>query len=141
MTHRRRLALWSGALHAVWEYAQCPPFYDMSDTDPVEHHALMAAATAGDVAINLGVAAAAERVAGREAVRRFTPRGAAALLGVGLVAGIGLEWAAQRLGLWRYTDGMPSVRVANHDVGLLPIVQVAVLPALSVWLANNGLDS
>ena len=137
MTYRRRLALWSAALHGVWEYAQCPPFYDMSDTGPVEHHALMVSATAGDVLINLGVTAAAERVAGRDAVRRLTPRGTAALLGVGLVAAVGLEWGAQRLGLWRYTERMPTVRVAGHDVGLLPVAQVATLPVLSVWMVQR----
>ena len=134
---RRRLALWSAALHGVWEYAQCPPFYDMSDTGTAEHHALMASAVLGDVAINLGVTAAAERLAGQDAVRQLTPRGTAALLGVGFVAAVGLEWGAQRLGLWRYTDRMPTVRVAGHDVGLLPIVQVTVLPALAALLAKT----
>jgi len=138
MTYRRRLALWSAALHGAWEYAQCPPFYDMSDTGPVEHHALMASSVAGDVLINLGVTAAAERVAGRDAVRQLTPRGTAALLGVGLVAAVGLEWGAQRLGLWRYTDRMPTARVAGHDVGLLPVVQVTALPALAAWASRRA---
>lgn len=138
MTYRRRLVLWSAALHGAWEYSQCPPFYDMSDTGPTEHHALMVAATVGDVAINLGVTTAAERVAGREAVRQLAPRGAAALLGVGFVAAVGLEWSAQRLGLWRYTDRMPTVRVAGHDVGLLPVVQVTALPALAAWASRRS---
>ena len=138
MTHRRRLALWSAALHGVWEYVQCPPFYDMSDTGRVEHHALMVSSVAGDVLINLGVTAAAERVAGRGAVRQLTPRGTSALLGVGLVAAVGLEWGAQRLGLWRYTERMPTVRIAGHDVGLLPVVQVTSLPALAVLGARRA---
>ena len=74
----------------------------------------------------------------REAVRRSTPVGAAALLSVGFAAAVGLEWAAQRLSLWSYTDRMPTVRVAGRDVGLLSVVQVAVLPALSAWLAQSA---
>lgn len=128
-----RFALWSAALHGVWEYAQCPPFYDMSGMPKPKHDALMLAATAGDVAINLGVAAAAGQIAGRDAVRTVTPRGAVALVATGAVAAVGLEWAAQRLGLWRYTDRMPTVCVGGHDVGLLPIAQVTLLPALAAW--------
>ena len=138
MTHRSRFALWSTALHGAWEYAQCPPFYDMTGMPRRQHDALMLAATAGDVAINLGVGAVAEQLVGREPVRRSTPTGTAALLSVGFAAAVGLEWAAQRLDLWSYTDRMPTVRVAGHDVGLLPIVQVTVLPALSAWMARRA---
>ncbi|PAP78908.1 hypothetical protein B1759_15835 [Rubrivirga sp. SAORIC476] len=137
MTTRTRFALWSAALHGVWEYAQCPPFYDMTGLPKPKHDALMLAATAGDVAINLGVGALAGRLVGREPVRRLTPSGTAALLGVGFAAAVGLEWAAQRLDLWSYTDQMPTVRVAGHDVGLLPIVQVTVLPALAAWATRR----
>lgn len=138
MTHRSRFALWSAALHGAWEYAQCPPFYDMAGMPRRQHDAIMLAATAGDVAINLGVGAVAERLVGREAVRRSTPTGTAALLSVGLAAAAGLEWAAQRLSLWSYTDRMPTARVAGRDVGLLPVVQVTVLPALSSWAAQRA---
>ena len=103
-----------------------------------KHDALMLSATAGDVAINLGVGAVAERLVGREAVRRSTPAGTAALVAVGFAAAVGLEWAAQRLGLWSYTDRMPTVHVAGHDIGLLPVVQVTVLPALSAWVAQRA---
>ncbi|MEM1044210.1 MAG: hypothetical protein AAGI91_16500 [Bacteroidota bacterium] len=137
MTRNTRFALWSAALHGAWEYAQCPPFYDMTGLPESKHDALMAAATAGDVAINFGVSAVAERLVGRQPVRRLSPAGTAALVGVGFVAAVGLEWAAQRLGLWRYTDRMPTVRVAGYDVGLLPIAQVTALPALSAWAAKR----
>lgn len=137
MKRRTRFALWSAALHGAWEYAQCPPYYDMTGLPKPKHDALMLAATAGDVAINLGVAAVAEQLVGREPVRRLTPSGTAALLGVGFVAAVGLEWAAQRLDMWSYTDRMPTVRVAGHDVGLLPIAQVTVLPALAAWAAQR----
>ena len=133
MKYHVRFAAWSVALHGAWEYAQCPPFYDMTGMPESKHDALMLAATVGDVAINFGVAAAAEWAVGRDEVRDVTPRGTAALLATGAVAAVGLEWAAQRLGLWRYTDRMPTVRVAGHGVGVLPVVQVTCLPALAAW--------
>jgi uncharacterized membrane protein YhaH (DUF805 family) len=94
-------------------------------------------AIAGDVVITLGVAFGAAVLVG---VRRLTPPdrpGWAALLGVGFVASVGLEWAAQALGLWGYSDLMPTVTVFGHTVGLSPIVQVTVLPALAVWAATR----
>ena len=138
MTPRTRFALWSAALHGVWEYAQCPPYYDMTGLPKPKHDALMLAATAGDIVINLGVAAAAEKLVGDDPVRTLSAGGTAALLGVGFVAAVGLEWAAQRLDLWTYTDRMPTVHVAGHDVGLLPIAQVTLLPALAAGLAKGS---
>ena len=137
MRTRTRFALWSAALHGVWEYAQCPPFYDMTGLPQPKHDALMLAATAGDVVINLGVVSIAERLVGKEPVRTLTTGGTAALLGVGFVAAVGLEWAAQRLDLWTYTGRMPTARIAGHDVGLLPIAQVTLLPALAAWLTKG----
>ena len=130
----QRRALWAAALHGAWEYAQCPPFYDMGTMTGLRHHALMIAATIGDVPITLGVAAAAERLTSERDVRETTARGTAAMLGAGLVAAAGLEWGAQKLRLWRYTERMPTVRVLDHEVGLAPIVQVT---ALAVWLAER----
>ena len=49
----------------------------------------------------------------------------------------GLEWAAQALDLWGYSELMPTVEVLGRTVGLSPIVQVMLLPALSVYLASR----
>jgi hypothetical protein len=53
------------------------------------------------------------------------------------VASVGLEWAAQALDLWGYSDLMPTLTVLGHTVGLSPVVQVTTLPALSAWLATR----
>lgn len=97
----------------------------------------MWAAIFGDVLIVLAVADLAMRLAGRA---RLTPpdwRGHAALLAVGFVAAVGLEWAAQALELWGYSDLMPTLDVFGYTVGLSPVVQVTTLPALSVILATR----
>ena len=57
------------------------------------------------------------------------------LLSVGLGAGVILEWLAQVLELWSYSDWMPTIEVFGHATGLLPILQITVLPACAVRLA------
>jgi hypothetical protein len=133
----RRVALWGFGLHALWEFVQCTVLYDMWSWGFWRATVWMWGAIAGDVVITLGVAFGAAVLVG---VRRLSPpdrAGWAALLGVGFVAAVGLEWAAQALGLWGYSDLMPTVTVFGRTVGLSPIVQVTVLPALAVWAATR----
>lgn len=59
------------------------------------------------------------------------------LLILSFLASIFLEWVALFLGLWQYTSAMPVVTLFGFDVGLLPILQITFLPALSIYLANR----
>ena len=134
----RRIALWGFGLNAAWEFAQCPLLYDMGGWGFWRATAGMWGAIAGDVLIVVGVAWASARLVG---VPRLTPpdaAGWAALLGVGLAAALGLEWAAQALGLWGYSARMPTLPLGGRAVGLAPVVQVTTLPALSVRLATRA---
>ena len=99
--------------------------------------AWMGGAIFGDVLIVLGVAYLALLAAGRARLAPPDLRGHAALIGVGLVAAVVLEWAAQALELWGYSRWMPTVEVLGHTVGLSPVVQITTLPALSVVLATR----
>jgi hypothetical protein len=58
------------------------------------------------------------------------------LLGVGLAAGIVFESVALRLDLWRYEESMPTLRIAGHHVGAVPVLQMTFLPVLSIWIAG-----
>ena len=134
----RRIALWGFGLHALWEFAECTLLYDMWEWGFWRATAWMWGAIAGDVVITLGVALGAALAVG---ARRLDPPdrvGWGALLGVGVVASVGLEWGAQALELWGYSDLMPTVTVLGHTVGLSPVVQVTTLPALAVWGATRG---
>ena len=133
----RRIALWGFGLHALWEFAQCTLLYDMWDWGFWRATAWMWGAIAGDVVITLGVALGAALVVGARHLAPPDRRGWTSLLGVGFVASIWLEWGAQALDLWGYSDLMPTLTVLGHTVGLSPIVQVTVLPALAVWLATR----
>ena len=133
----KRIALWGFLLNTLWEFGQCTVLYDMWDWGFWRATLWMWGAIAGDVLIVLGVALGAVLLVG---ARRVSPPGRAgwaALLGVGFAASVGLEWAAQALDLWGYSELMPTLTVLGHTVGLSPVVQVTALPALSVWLATR----
>ncbi len=134
----KRVALWGLFLNAVWEFVQCVFLYDMWDEAFLRASAWMWGAIVGDVLIVLGVTVLAALLVGAHRLRPPDAAGWAALVGVGLVAAVGLEWAAQALNLWGYTDLMPTLRVLGREVGLSPIVQVTMLPALCVRLAARS---
>ena len=57
-----------------------------------------------------------------------------ALIGAGALLGIGVEWLGVHvLGRWGYQPEMP--RVPELEVGLVPVVQMALLPPLVFRLA------
>ena len=57
---------------------------------------------------------------------------------LGALAGIIMEWSARVAHLWNYTALMPVVRIASVTVGVVPVLQMALLPALSLLLAARN---
>ena len=131
----RRIALWGFLLNMLWEFGQCTVLYDMWSWSFWRATVWMWGAIFGDVVIVLGVAGLARLIVGGDRLAPPDARGWAALLVVGSLAAVFLEWAAQALGLWGYSDLMPTVTISGYTVGLSPVVQVTALPALSVCLA------
>lgn len=125
------------ALNAVWEVAQLRPLYTCWERwSPWQRVLCPLAAVLGDGVAVVAVAWAGGRLVGAEAL---TPPGVAGwlvLLGLALPLGVLLERAALALDLWRYRPAMPTARVFGRDVGLAPVAQITVLPALSVALAT-----
>lgn len=97
----------------------------------------MTAAIAGDVVIVIGVAYIAFQLTGAATLNKPTLIGWGVLIGVGFLAGIVLEWMAQLLRLWAYSPWMPSIPVLGYEVGLLPVLQVTILPAIAVYLSTR----
>ena len=93
----------------------------------------MWATIAGDVLIVLGVVTASWLSLGRSMPALLSSRGWITTFASGVAAGVLLEWFARALDLWSYSALMPTISVAGEAVGLAPIIQVAVLPAASLF--------
>ena len=127
------LAAFGFLLNMLWEFGQCLFLYDMTGWSFWKGAAYMSAAIAGDVLIVLGVVAASWLSLGRSMPALLSSRGWITTLALGLAAGVLLEWFARALDLWSYSVLMPTLIVAGETVGLAPIIQVAVLPAASLY--------
>lgn len=125
-------------LNGIWELAQCPLLYDMGGLSTVKSTFWIAAAVVGDVVMALVVIYVAAFVAGPKSTIAGTAKFWVAVLAVGAVVGLGAEWIARAEGLWEYSAHMPVVRLGNLTVGLVPVLQMAILPALSLQLARQS---
>lgn len=127
----------AGILHAAWEFAQCTLFYAEGRVPMVL--GAMAQAVAGDVALTWLICA----TAGLLLRRAVSERPAAPLLELAVVATIGgilatgIELHALSSGRWRYSALMPVVPVLG--VGLLPLLQLMLLPGLTLRIARRWL--
>ena len=66
-------------------------------------------------------------------------RGFILILGLGLLIGTGLESAEVHiLAKWSYTPSMPIV--PGLRIGLVPILQMLILPPLIFWLGTQWLS-
>lgn len=59
------------------------------------------------------------------------------MLFFGMISGVVLEWSAKALNLWTYNELMPTLTILDEDVGLSPLLQMTILPFLSVILSNK----
>lgn len=117
----------------AWELAQSPLYVGMGSLDQVWWHCFMA--SLGDGLIVLLIFAAGWMVLHRQDWF-VSPgvRGYAVMLATGLVMSVSIEWIAVHIvGRWAYTERMPLV--SGLGVGLLPILQLLVLPPLIFWVA------
>lgn len=131
----KKIAVWGFMLNALWEFGQCFYLYDMWDWGFWRATVWMWGAIIGDVFIVLGVALVASVLVGVGHLDPLKKRGWIALFIAGFAAAVLLEWGAQALHLWGYSNLMPTVEILGYTVGLSPVVQITVLPALSVHLA------
>jgi hypothetical protein len=135
-TRLSRIILWAFALNTVWEFGQCLFFYDMWSWPFWKSTALMWAAIFGDILIVLGLWKGACFLNGLGQFHKPSSTGYLILLLLSFGASIVLEWMAIYFNLWSYDASMPMVEVLNHKIGILPVLQITTLPALSVWLAG-----
>lgn len=133
-----RVALWAVLLHGVWEYAQVIPLYRCwGRWTTWQRIWILPAATLGDAVATVLLTDATAALLDPVHVQPLSTGGGALLLGLGLGAGLVFETVARTLDLWRYKETMPTLRVAGHEIGLVPVLQMTLLPALAVWIAGS----
>lgn len=124
-------------LNWVWEMTQMKAYEGMAELSWSETAGRCTKATLGDVAITLGIYAIGATAAGN--FRWGLERGrnvlaACALMGVAVA--VLIERHALAAGIWNYNSAMPLLPWA--DVGLWPVLQLALLVPLAVWLGRKA---
>lgn len=124
------IALYGLILNTIWEFVQAGPLYDMWEE--------VSLAILGDVLLVLGVAGASVIICGSSNVFPLSLKGCISLITIGFIAGLLLEWIAKALDWWTYNELMPVISVMGETVGLAPLLQVTLLPFLSVLLTDKA---
>ena len=117
----------------LWELVQSPLYFPPSRLSDVLWHCF--AASLGDGVI-VGLIYGFCAILFRERdwyVRMSRPR-LAAMLTAGLAVGVLVEWVGLRTHRWIYADTMPLI--PGVQVGLVPTLQMLVLPPLIFWVAR-----
>lgn len=131
----RRVALHALWLHGGWEVVQCRLFYDMTGASPSSVLLFMAGATGADVILTLLLIAATLRPTPAQH-RAATGRSFATLAVAGVVIAILIELLAWRFSWWHYSPAMPKFQLFGQKIGLLPVLQMALLPSLVFLLGR-----
>ncbi len=129
------LAVSAFALNWPWEMLQMPAYAEMAGKSWHETLGPCTRATLGDVAITLGVCGVGVLASGSlrwPMAAKWSVYATAALLGG--ACGTAYEWKALGTGRWSYTEAMPVVPLL--DVGLWPLLQLALLVPLAVGLSG-----
>jgi len=129
--------LWAFILHTGWEFGQCLFLYDMWDWPFLKATIWMWGAIFGDILIVLALWKVSATLV--PSINYSQPNAISYLFLIVLsfVVSILLEWIAIALNLWEYSDAMPVLTVFSYEVGLSPIVQITLLPAASIYLADR----
>ena len=130
------IALYGFLLNGIWEYAQLLPLYDCWRQWSAWQKVLYPlVAILGDVAIMVVLVLLTSWIS--ETGLPFEPNAWLVLLGLSVAASLVLEWMALTLKMWRYKPMMPTLTFAGRKLGFSPVVQITLLPALSVYLASS----
>lgn len=131
-----RVVFWAFILNTIWELVQCIYFYDMWSWPFWKATVWMWAAIFGDILIILGLWKVTTLLIPSA---QYPPDlvGFAILLIISLVAAFFLESLALELELWKYDSSMPVITIGNREVGISPILQITILPALSIFAADR----
>ena len=117
----------------LWEIGQSPLYLPASRLRDMWWHCFVASLGDG-VIIGLIYVAGVFLFRERDWYVRMSASRWRALLTAGLTVGVLVEWVGLRMHRWAYADAMPLLPVVG--VGLVPILQMLVLPPLVLWLCR-----
>jgi hypothetical protein len=130
------ILVWALLLNFIWEMAQMPLFRGMVFN--IENILFCALASVADAIMTLllyfGFAFIYDKPSW---VKNMTPSRIISLIIVGGIGAILAEIRHTSLGNWAYTESMPLLPFVN--VGLSPVLQFMVLPAIIYYLSFRSL--
>jgi len=133
----KQIILWAFVLHTVWEFGQCLFLYDMWNWPFLKATMWMWGAILGDILIILALWRVTAPVVPSVNYSRPNIKSYLFLIILSFATSILLEWLAIAFNLWEYTTAMPVVTVLGYKLGLSPVVQITLLPAVSIYLADR----
>ena len=117
----------------LWELGQSPLYLPASRLRDMWWHCLVASLGDG-VIIGIIYVACVFLFRERDWYVRMSASRWRALLTAGLTVGFLVEWVGLQMHRWAYADTMPILPVVV--VGLVPILQMLVMPPLVLWLCR-----
>ena len=125
------------AVNYPWELAQRPLYAGAVGLGAALWHCLIAALGDGLLVVLIFAAAAAAQGSIKWFVRP-TAGAYAAMFGAALVVGFAVEWWGVRVAQrWQYSERMPVI--SGIDIGIVPLVQMLLLPPLVFWILRRSL--
>ena len=131
------VVLWAFLLNTLWEFTQCVFLYDMWSWPFWKGTIWMWAAVFGDILIVLTLWKGITKTFNSIHFFRGHFRDYCVLVLISFFAAIFLEWIALYWELWSYNESMPSINILGQKVGISPILQITILPALSLFFAEK----
>ena len=132
----RIVSMWSVAvlaiafgLNFVWEMAQAYLYEPMGSVWEATRRCLVAAL--GDGVLVLIVLVSTLALAGRMSAERHY----SVCIALAVVMAIAVEWWGLSQGRWAYESEMP--RVPGTAIGIAPVLQMAILTPVTMWLAGR----
>ena len=133
----RRYFFAAGALSLVWEAIQLPLFTIWKEGTPGEITFAVAHCTAGDLLIASATLISALLIAGNGWPDQAYKRTAIIAISLGLAYTTFSEWRnVEILRSWTYSAWMPLI--PGLPVGLSPMLQWIIVPAVAFWWANRS---
>lgn len=127
------------AVNLAWELAQRTFYAGADDFRTALWHCFVAALGDG-LLVTLIFAAAAAAQGSFNWFIKPTAGGYAAMIGTSLVIGFTVEWWGLRIAeRWQYSERMPLIPLI--DIGIVPLLQMILLPPLIFWIMRRSVAS